>query len=131
MAMGATDGGIVILRLYVPIDIDGAGTGGVPLPSIGYVDTSGKKISLDQATGYPAIGEAVSRYRDQHGASRFHWPGNTAVGPRTRGGHEPHSGGQRAYGIGPMPIPTTSTSTSPTRHPRQPRSHCEGSHLRD
>ena len=68
MAMGATDGGVLILRLYVPTDIDGAGTGGVPLPTIGYVDHSDKEISLDQATGNPAVGQVVASYRDQHGA---------------------------------------------------------------
>ncbi len=68
MAMGATDGGVLILRLYVPIDIDAAGTGGVPLPTIGYVDRSGKAISLDQATGNPAVGQVIASYRDQHGA---------------------------------------------------------------
>lgn len=55
MTMGATDGGIVVMRLYVPVDIDGAGSGGVPLPTIGYVNRSGRPISLDQATGNSAI----------------------------------------------------------------------------
>ena len=68
MAMGATDGGVLIMRLYVPVDITGAGTGGVPLPTIGFVDQSGKEISLDQATGNPAIGQVIANYRDQHGA---------------------------------------------------------------
>ena len=45
MAMGATNGGILVMRLYVPVDVSGAGTGGVPLPSIGDVDRSGKEIS--------------------------------------------------------------------------------------
>ena len=68
MAMGATNGGILVMRLYVPVDVNGAGTGGVPLPSIGFVDQSGKEISLDQATGNPAIGQVIASYRDQHGA---------------------------------------------------------------
>ena len=34
MAMGATNGGVLVMRLYVPVDIDGDGTGGVPLPTI-------------------------------------------------------------------------------------------------
>ena len=68
MSMGATDGGVLILRLYVPVDIDGAGTGGVPLPTIGFVDRSGRQISLDQATRDPAIGQVVASYRDQNGA---------------------------------------------------------------
>ena len=68
MAMGATDGGVLILRRYVPVDIDGAGTGGVPLPTIGFVDRSGRKISLDQATGSPAISQVVADHRKQNGA---------------------------------------------------------------
>jgi hypothetical protein len=68
MTMGATDGGTLVMRLYVPVDIDGAGAGGVPLPTVGFVDQSGKEISLDQAAGNPAIGQVVANYRDQHGA---------------------------------------------------------------
>jgi hypothetical protein len=68
MAMGATNGGILVMRLYVPIDVNGAGTGGVPLPSIGFVDQSGKEIPLDQATENPAVGQAIATYRDQDGA---------------------------------------------------------------
>ena len=60
MAMGATNGGVLVMRLYVPADVDGAGTGGVPLPRIGFVGQSGKEISLDQATGNPAIGQVVA-----------------------------------------------------------------------
>jgi hypothetical protein len=37
MAMGATNGGVLVMRLYVPVDVHGAGTGGVPLPRIGFV----------------------------------------------------------------------------------------------
>ena len=68
MAMGATSGGVLVMRLYVPVDINGAGTGGVPLPTIGFVDQSGKEISLDQATGNPAIGQVITGYRNQNGA---------------------------------------------------------------
>ena len=68
MTMGATDGGILVMRLYVPVDISGAGSGGVPLPTIGYVNRSGRPISLDQATGDPAVSQALAGYRDQHGA---------------------------------------------------------------
>jgi hypothetical protein len=68
MTMGATDGGVLIMRLYVPVDINGAGTGGVPLPTVGFVDQSGKEISLHQASGNPAIGQVVANYRDQNGA---------------------------------------------------------------
>jgi hypothetical protein len=68
MAMGKTDGGILVMRLYVPVDLDGAGTGGVPLPTIGFVDKSGKEISLNQATGDPAVGQVIASYKSQNGA---------------------------------------------------------------
>ena len=68
MAMGATNGGVLVMRLYVPVDVNGSGTGGVPLPTIGFVDQSGKEISLDQATGNPVIGQTIAGYRNQHGA---------------------------------------------------------------
>jgi hypothetical protein len=51
MAMGATNGGVLVMRLYVPVDIK-----------------AGKEISLDQATGNPAIGQTITTYRDQNGA---------------------------------------------------------------
>ena len=68
MTMGATDGGILVMRLYVPTDINGAGTGGVPLPTIGYLNKSGQPITLDQATGNPAIAQVITGYRNQNGA---------------------------------------------------------------
>ena len=68
LSMGATDGGILVMRLYVPTDINGAGTGGVPLPTIGYLDKSGQPITLDQATGNPAIAQVITGYRNQNGA---------------------------------------------------------------
>ena len=60
-------GGVLVMRLYVRADINGAGTGGVPLPTIGFVDQAGKEISLDQATGNPAIDQVIASCRDQHG----------------------------------------------------------------
>jgi hypothetical protein len=68
MAMGTTTGGVLVMRLYVPSDIEGAGTGGVPLPSIAYVDKDGRGIPLDRAAGTSAIGRVIASYRDQHGA---------------------------------------------------------------
>ena len=67
MAMGTTSGGVLVMRLYVPVDIDQAGTGGVHLPSVGYVNKAGQEISLDRATGNPAIGNVVANYREQRG----------------------------------------------------------------
>jgi hypothetical protein len=68
MTMGATDGGVLVMRLYVPVDLKGAGTGGVPLPTIGFVNSSGHEISLDQATGDRAISQVIAGYRNMHGA---------------------------------------------------------------
>jgi hypothetical protein len=68
MAMGPTTGGVVVLRLYVPIDVSSAGTGGVPLPIIGFVDHAGKEISLAQASDTTAIGQVIGTYRELNGA---------------------------------------------------------------
>jgi hypothetical protein len=60
--------GMVVLRLYVPIDLAGSGTGGVPLPSIRYESSSGSPISLTQAAGNDTMQETLDTYHDQHGA---------------------------------------------------------------
>jgi hypothetical protein len=51
MAMGATNGGILVMRLYVPTDINGAGSGGVPLPPSA---TSTNPANRSPSTGPPA-----------------------------------------------------------------------------
>ncbi len=106
MAMGATNGGVVVMRLYVPVDIDGAGTGGVALPTIGYVDRSGKPISLDQATGNPAVSQTIASYRDQHGAlpaalTQSYPPSAPVPTPVT----SPAPVGGVSYGTGPYANP--------------------------
>jgi hypothetical protein len=68
LTMGDTDGGILVLRLYVPVDLAAAGTGGVPLPSIGYVSASGKSLTLQQASDSTAVVTAMAGYRNQHGS---------------------------------------------------------------
>jgi hypothetical protein len=60
--------GVVVLRLYVPVDLHGEGTGGVPLPSISYVSAGGAPISLTTAAGTPAIATALEGYANEHGA---------------------------------------------------------------
>lgn|GEM_PF-1285494 len=65
---GVGAAGVVVLRLYVPVDLDSKGTGGVPLPSLSYRDAQGKPISLDEAAGTTAVGDALAGYRQQHGA---------------------------------------------------------------
>jgi hypothetical protein len=64
----AEQAGIVVLRLYVPIDINGAGTGGVPLPTLVYSSAAGTPVSLATATGSMAIGNQLSAYQAEHGA---------------------------------------------------------------
>ena len=64
----AEPSGMVVLRLYVPVDLSGAGTGGVPLPRITYEDGSGSPISLTQAAGSGAMQNTLDSYRRQHGA---------------------------------------------------------------
>ena len=68
LKMGNTDGGILVMRLYVPIDVASAGTGGVPLPTISYESSSGSSLTLEQASGSTAIVGAMEGYRNQHGA---------------------------------------------------------------
>ena len=60
--------GMVVLRLYVPVDLNGAGTGGVPLPTVTYESRSGAPISLTQAAGTETMQKTLDSYRSQHGA---------------------------------------------------------------
>jgi hypothetical protein len=64
----AESSGMVVFRLYVPVDLNGSGTGGVPLPTITYESRSGAPISLTQAAGSGAMPETLDANRDQHGA---------------------------------------------------------------
>ena len=64
----AEPSGMVVLRLYVPVDLDGAGTGGVPLPTVTYENRSGAPISLTQAAGTDTMQKTLDSYRSQHGA---------------------------------------------------------------
>jgi hypothetical protein len=64
----AEPSGMVVLRLYVPVDLSGSGTGGVPLPTIRYEDNSGSPISLAQAAGSGTMQSTLDSYRNQHGA---------------------------------------------------------------
>jgi hypothetical protein len=64
----AEPSGIVVLRLYVPVDLNARGTGGVPLPTLRYENAGGASISLLEATGTPAIGNVITSYQAQHGA---------------------------------------------------------------
>ena len=133
MTMGATNGGILVLRLYVPTDINGAGTGGVPLPTIGYLDKSGQPITLDQATGDPAIGQVITGYRNQNGAlppalTQTYPPPATRPLPR----HQPHSRRRRQLRHRPL-CQSRQHLRAHRLHDdsRQPRGYREGSHLPD
>jgi hypothetical protein len=68
LQMGNTDGGILVMRLYVPIDVASAGTGGVPLPTIRHENSSGHPLTLEHASGSSAIVHAMEGYRNQHRA---------------------------------------------------------------
>ena len=64
----AEPSGMVVLRLYVPVDLRGSGTGGLPLPTIMYESRSGSPISLTQAAGSDTMQKTLDSYRNQHGA---------------------------------------------------------------
>ena len=64
----AEPSGMVVLRLYVPVDLNGSGTGGVPLPTVSYVSKSGSPISLSEAAGSDTMQNTLNAYRKQHGA---------------------------------------------------------------
>jgi len=59
--------GFVVMRLYVPVDLNGAGTGGVPLPTIAYESASGSPLSLSAAAGSPTVSNDVNFLRLLHG----------------------------------------------------------------
>jgi hypothetical protein len=64
----AEPSGMVVLRLYVPVDLSGSGNGGVPLPTITYESSTGSPISLTQAAGSETMQKTLDSYRNQHGA---------------------------------------------------------------
>jgi hypothetical protein len=59
--------GIVVMRLYVPADVNGAGTGGVPLPTISYERGSGQSLSLNDAADSSTASDDVNFLRLLHG----------------------------------------------------------------
>jgi len=59
--------GIVLMRVYVPVDLNGAGTGGVPLPSITWVSPKGTALSLTEASGSSAVAFGLAVYRREAG----------------------------------------------------------------
>jgi hypothetical protein len=65
---GAVPAGVVVMRLYVPADLNGQGTGGVPLPAISYTNAAGTPATLAQASGTAQAGNQLAGYRQQHGA---------------------------------------------------------------
>jgi hypothetical protein len=60
--------GILVMRLYVPVDVHGAGTGGVPLPTISYVNGAGAPISLTAAAGTSTVTNGLQALRLRRGA---------------------------------------------------------------
>jgi hypothetical protein len=55
--------GIIVMRLYVPVDVNGNGTGGVALPAVSYVSSSGQPLSLSGAAGSPKAGNDINFLR--------------------------------------------------------------------
>ena len=68
LTMGDTDGGVLVMRLYVPVDVAGAGTGGVPLPRVSYTSTDGQSLTLEQASASSSLVDTLQSYRNQNGA---------------------------------------------------------------
>jgi hypothetical protein len=60
--------GIVVMRLYVPIDIDTTGTGGVGLPTITYLGPSGHPLTLGEASGSTTVATLLDGLRTRNGA---------------------------------------------------------------
>jgi hypothetical protein len=59
--------GFVVMRVYVPVDLNGAGTGGVPLPTLTYQRAGGQDISLAGAAGTSSQATALNFLRQLHG----------------------------------------------------------------
>ena len=59
--------GLLVMRLYVPVDYNGAGSGGVPLPSITYASATGAPISLSAAAGSANPANDVALLHAAHG----------------------------------------------------------------
>jgi hypothetical protein len=65
-ASTGTDG-YVVMRLYVPVDLNGAGTGGVPLPTVAYESARGQPLALAVAAGSTAVTHALDFLTLLHG----------------------------------------------------------------
>jgi hypothetical protein len=106
LRMGNTDGGVIVFRLYVPIDVATTGTSAVPLPTISYENSSGHSLTLTQAAGSSVVADAMQAYRNQHGAlppelRRSYPPAAPVPTPIT----DPPPVGRLSYGDGPYANP--------------------------
>ncbi len=98
--------GVVVYRLYVPVDMAGAASGGVPLPDVAYVSSSGRRLTLSQAAGTPAVASGIDALRNQHGAlpaalQRSYPPAAPVPVPQT----DPPPSGVVSHGGGPYANP--------------------------
>ncbi|HEY1826890.1 MAG TPA: hypothetical protein VGF87_02665 [Acidimicrobiales bacterium] len=59
--------GLLVLRLYVPVDYSGAGTGEVPLPTLTYENAKGSPLSLSAAAGTTKDTSAIQFLNGLHG----------------------------------------------------------------
>jgi hypothetical protein len=67
LATGAGHVGILVMRLYVPVDITTTDTGGVPLPTVHYLSTTGRRLTLTQSSGTSAVGTLLDLLRAKQG----------------------------------------------------------------
>jgi hypothetical protein len=63
----AGQAGLLVMRLYVPVDINTAGTGGVPPPTLSYQSVTGASLTLAQASGTHTIDNVMALLRLKEG----------------------------------------------------------------
>ena len=67
LATGRNTAGVVVLRLYVPVDLKRSGSGGVPLPQIRYQSAEGGGASLAQASESQTVVDQMAALRVKQG----------------------------------------------------------------
>jgi hypothetical protein len=68
LAVSAGSAGILVMSLYVPVDIETAGTGGVPLPTLTHVSASSSPSTPAEVSGTQPIQDQLDTFRQEHGA---------------------------------------------------------------
>jgi hypothetical protein len=67
ISTGGPGVGVVVMRLYVPVDSATTGTGGVPLPTISYQTASGAPADASAAPGWNGLVAELAPYRARRG----------------------------------------------------------------